>query len=282
MKTKLPNLTFSMVMREIPLLSFKAFTLLSLLSCATSSWSCENIEPEARLSLLYETMISGTLEDQTAAAAEFQTSLRYELTDLDELNIQDVVTHAATLADAIRRNQLPAPDQMPVHKQSLLGLNFALSQSGCDPTVFFAEKPEVTTSTGRDLVAIALSIFALSAFLYIVRPRFLSLKRWIKRRAVRQDIQIVLEVKFEDESGNAKQSRIRGIDLSTGGIQLLWPDGAPEPGTSIIISFPDLEVEATVVWSDVFNAGAAFNEPMDQDQVADIFLKSLKSQILRN
>ena len=255
---------------------------------ASSATACESGLAFAQFHQTYDTMISGAAAEQEGAAAKFLTSQHAQLSQitdpssllpgLSKDDLMRAIGGATELANAIRENRHPSSQELASHRAQLAIISTAFADNRCNLELVLTSLKPKPTDPVRNAIAICLSILALLVFLHIVLPRNPRIWRWLKKRTVRHELLMVLKVRVEDESGE-KNIRVRGMDLTQGGIQLFWPSGAPNVGVRLTVFLPELEKPAKIVWSNTFNTGVAFDEPMNEEQVEMIALAADKERI---
>lgn len=255
------------------------FLQLIALFIATPTWACEGMADWAGFARNYDTMISGTLENQEIAAAEFVTSLKPRLVDSADPKLLGSLEHATALANGIRQKNLPNQAQVELHKGQIRWLKSQLRESGCDPEQLLGGSAESDSDLIRNVLVITLSLAAALAFIYYLRPRAFSLERWSRKRSIRHEIQVTLKVKVETEDGKIKTTRARGMNLTNGGVHLFWPSGAPKVDTRLTIMLPDMEKPGSLVWSNTFNSGVEFDDPLSNEQV-ETLAAALREEVI--
>ena len=231
----------------------------------------------------YDSMISGTFAEQETAAAVFLTTSQPRLTSrLSETanhRLRRALGSATNLANSIRHNQRATAEDLLYHRSQQQWIKEIVERVECkastNPEAARGNHAEKT----RPIVAIAASAAALIAFLFIVRPRGTLLWRWLRKRTIRRDLHMILQVQVEEDGKDPNQVRVRGIDVTEGGMQLFWPGGAPEAGCRVTVLLPDIEKPGAVVWSNTFVSGIAFDEQLATDQVKVLAAEAKKSRI---
>lgn len=257
---------------------FRVLILPAAVFVASPIWPCESDPELERFTQNYTTMLTDTLANQETAAAEFLTLLLPTLKLSQNTTLQNTLRHAEMLAHDIRENQLPSQKQVKLHKRQLRALNKALRGTGCYEEGTADKTGTKSSITGRSLTVITMSLGAIAGFIFFTNPRALNLHRWTRKRMIRRKIDMMIEVIIEEDIGQETPKRIRGIDLTTGGIQLFWPMGAPKSNTRLTVHLLDLRKTATIAWSSAFNAGARFDEPLTNELVEELARRSAQEQ----
>ena len=240
-----------------------------MLLLATPSLACEGKDDWAWFAESYETMISGTLENQEKAAAEFLTSLKPRLIDSDDPGLRSALGHATDLTNGIREQNLPNQTQVDLHKKQIRWVKNKLKETTCNHDSPVEGEGKGQFSLIRSVLVITLSLAAILVFVRHLPPRSFSLKRWVGKRIIRREIQAVLKVKTLSDD-EAKITRVRGINLTNGGMSLFWPSGAPPTQTRVTIILPEMEKDASLVWSNTFISGVEFDAPLSNEQVVSL------------
>ena len=246
------------------------------LNLPQQAWSCEAQLDLARFYQTYDSMISGTISDQETAAAVFLTTPRAHPSEIADHRLRRALTSAEALANNIRHNRRATAAELAHHRRHLQWVKDATEETPCDSSTPAHTNPKV--SGIRSTIAITISTTALLAFLIIARPRGTLLWRWLRKRSIRRDLHMILHVRVEEEGQDPGEIRVRGIDVTEGGIQLFWPGGAPAPGSRLTVLLPDLEKTAAVVWSNTFLSGVAFDERLATEQVKSLAQTAIKLQ----
>lgn len=122
------------------------------------------------------------------------------------------------------------------------------------------------------------SIAVLCVIALVLLVCLIRILLWRRKRNLRHDFNMEVEARLSDDA-DANTETVRGMDLTEGGIRLLWPVYAPAPGSCLTIFLQETERSASVIWSKGKTTGVAFDHPLSPAQVSDLTLAAMQYRL---